>query len=223
MRIVLLSKRDSFSREAQDIARECFGSSLVIAEGAVGDPRPECLSQPGDYLISFLSPWIVTEEELARYDTAINFHPGTVDYPGIGCYNFALYDEAIEFGATCHHMLPKVDTGAVVLERRFAMRANHSVETLKLDTMNLMLGMFRDIAAVVGAGRELPRSPLHWTRKPFTHRDMEALKIIRLPADIGEVRRRIRATVYPGYPGPVLVHPSGRQTAVPMPKRAAYA
>ena len=118
MRIVLLSKTDRFSRAAQDYARGLW-PNVEIAGGAVGDPRPECLSRPGDYLISFLSPWIITADELARFDTAINFHPASTDYPGSGCYNFALYDNAPEYGATCHHMLPKVDTGLVIDERRF--------------------------------------------------------------------------------------------------------
>lgn len=222
MRQVLLTKTDRFSREAQAYATTLW-PSIEIAEGAVGDARPECLTRRGDLLISFLSPWIVTAEELARFPTAINFHPASTDYPGSGCYNFALYDEVTEYGATCHHMLPKVDTGRVVLERRFQIAASDTVETLKLATMETMLGMFRDVAAILAIEETLPQAPTHWTRKPYTFREMEALKVIEPTMPGEEISRRVRATVYPGYPGPVVRFPDGRCAAFPVPQRTAVA
>lgn len=222
MRIVLLSKTDRFSLAAQDYARALW-PHVEIADGSVGDPRPEALLTPGNVLISFLSPWIVTADELARFPVALNFHPASTDYPGSGCYNFALYDEAAEYGATCHHMLPKVDTGKVVLERRFPVLRDDTVETLKLSTMETMLGMFREIADTIAAGERLPEAPAHWTRKPYTFREMNALKVIDAMAEPKEIERRIRATVYPGYPGPVICYPDGETKPVPVPQRAALA
>lgn len=222
-RIVLLSKTDRFSRSAQRFARELFGDRLEIAEGAVGEDRPECLTRPGAFLISFLSPWIVTADELTRFDTAINFHPGPVEYPGTGCYNFALVEDAREYGAVCHHMLPKVDTGLVVLERRFPVAASETVETLKLATMTTMLEMFETIAATIATGDPLPAADTHWTRRAFTKREMDALKIIPASLSDEERSRRIRATVYPGYPGPVIVEADGSSVSVPVPQRAALA
>jgi methionyl-tRNA formyltransferase len=222
VRVVLLSKTDRFSREAQQIARSIW-PAVEVAEGKVGDPRPDVLSRPGDVLISFLSPWIVMAEELDRFATAINFHPASTDYPGSGCYNFALYDEVADYGATCHHMLAKVDTGAIILERRFPVDAEESVETLKLKTMDTMLAMFREIAELIRAGTPLPEAGVHWTRKPYTFREMEALKVIDHDMSEREVARRLRATVYPGFPGPVMRLPDGSTRPFPMPERAALA
>ncbi|HYD23848.1 MAG TPA: formyltransferase family protein [Croceibacterium sp.] len=220
--MVLLTKTDRFSREAQSVAQLAL-PHVEIAEGFVGDPRPASLSQAGGVLISFLSPWIVTADELARFPVAINFHPASVEYPGTGCYNFALYDEAPEYGAVCHHMLPKVDTGRVVLERRFPVAREDTVETLKLATMHTMLGMFREILGVVVRGEVLPSARTHWTRKPYTHREMEALKVLTDDMPSGEIARRVRATVYPGYPGPVMRHRDGSTTVMPVPDRPALA
>jgi methionyl-tRNA formyltransferase len=222
VRIVLLSKTDRFSREAQQIARGIW-PDVEIAEGRVGDSRPDALSQPGDVLISFLSPWIIKADELDRFKTAINFHPASTDYPGSGCYNFALYDHAAEYGATCHHMLPKVDTGAIILERRFPVRADDAVETLKLKTMDTMLAMFREIAELIRTRRPLPQADVHWTRRPYTFREMEALKIIEHDMSESEVARRLRATVYPGFPGPVFRLADGSTRSFPMPDRAPLA
>ena len=222
LRVVLLSKMDRFSRKAQEIARHIW-PDLEVAEGKVGDPNPDCLSHPGDVLISFLSPWIIKADELNRFATAINFHPASTDYPGSGCYNFALYEEAAEYGATCHHMLPKVDTGAIILERRFPVATDETVETLKLKTMETMLSMFGEVVQLIRSNEPLPRAAVHWTRKPYTFREMEALKVIDHTMSKTEVARRLRATVYPGFPGPFIRRPDGSVCPFPMPQRPPLA
>ena len=223
-RIILVAKGERFSREAQAIAERAFGADLATYTGAVGDPEPEALqTHRPEYLISFLSPWIFSKQILDRAGTAINFHPGSTDYPGIGCYNFALYEGAAEFGAVCHHMLAKVDTGDLIMERRFPVAPDESVETLKLRTMETMVGMFREIVASIAAGRPLPRADVHWTRRPFTRREMEALKVIRHDMPKDEIDRRVRATVYPGHPGPVMQLADGGTYAFPVPDRPPIA
>jgi methionyl-tRNA formyltransferase len=223
-RVILLAKQERFSREASAIAEAAFGADVATYTGAVGDPEPEALRTGSpEYLISFLSPWIVRKPSLDRAGTAINFHPGSTDYPGIGCYNFALYEGATEFGAVCHHMLAKVDTGELVMERRFPVLPEDSVETLKLRTMETMIDMFREIVALIAAGQPLPRADAHWTRRPFTRREMEALKVIEHDMPQDEIDRRVRATVYPGYPGPVMRLPGGGTYAFPVPDRPPIA
>jgi len=223
-RIILLAKQERFSREAQAIAEAAFGADVATYTGAVGDPEPEALEtgRP-DYLISFLSPWIVRKASLDRAGTAINFHPGSTDYPGIGCYNFALYEGATEFGAVCHHMLAKVDTGDLVMERRFPVLPTDTVETLKLRTMETMVGMFREVVKLIAAGKPLPRADVHWTRRPFTRREMEALKVIEEGMPQEEIDRRVRATVYPGYPGPAMRRADGSVYVFPVPDRPPIA
>ncbi|MBS0502256.1 MAG: hypothetical protein JSS55_00340 [Proteobacteria bacterium] len=219
--IVLLTKQEQFSSYATGIAQALF-PDIETFSGKVGDPMPARLGAGADVLISFLSPWIIPARVLDVCGTAINFHPGSVEYPGTGCYNFALYEGAAEFGATCHHMLPKVDTGLVIEERRFPVFAGDTVELLKLRTMATMLALFHDIACLIARGEPLPVAATHWTRRAFTRREMNALK--RLTDDMapGEIQRRIRATVYPGYDGPFWDRCSGIEV-VPVPQRAALA
>ncbi|HWT14101.1 MAG TPA: formyltransferase family protein [Allosphingosinicella sp.] len=223
-RVILLSKQDRFSREAADFARGLLGERLLVFTGQVGDPYPDLSGLgPADTLVSFLSPWIVRQEDLERVAVAINFHPASVDYPGIGCYNFALYDGAAEFGAVCHHMLAKVDTGLIVDERRFPLLPEDSVETLKLRTMETMVAMFRDLIALIARGEPLPLAGVHWTRRPYTRKQLHALKVITPDMDEAEVERRVRAVTYPGYPGAVLHRPDGTLHHYPVPDREPLA
>ena len=221
--IVLLAKTERFSDLARTVAQAIFGPALQTFQGVVGDPLPKPLAEARPrYLLSFLSPWIVPADLLDRSGTSLNFHPGSTDYPGIGCYNFALYEGAEEFGAVCHHMLPKVDTGVIVDERRFPVLAGDSVETLKLRTMVTMLAMFHDVASLIAAGRELPTAERQWSRRPFTRKEMNALREVTPDMRPEEVERRVRAMTYPGYPGP-SVEIGGRRFFCEVPQRPPLA
>ncbi|HEX8583740.1 MAG TPA: hypothetical protein VF680_04955 [Allosphingosinicella sp.] len=221
--IILLAKTEAFSQQARTIAEALFGDRLQSFLGTVGDPLPEEVAngRPA-FLLSFLSPWIVPGAVLDNAGVSINFHPASVDYPGIGCYNFALYDESPEFGAVCHHMLAKVDTGVVIEERRFPLFPSDSVETLKLRTMVTMVSMFHDVCTLIAAGSELPVSERQWTRAAFTRRQMNALKKIEPDMAADEIARRIRAGTYPGYPGPSVTI-AGHEFFYPVPDRPPLA
>lgn len=220
---ILLAKQDPFSRQAALVAEILFGDRLEVFDGTVGDPLPERLHEVRPKaLISFLSPWIVPQFLLDASEIAINFHPASTDYPGIGCYNFALYEDVAEYGAVCHHMLAKVDTGAIVEERRFPVFPQDTVESLKLRTMITMLAMFHDLGCLLASGRPLPVSTATWSRRPFTRKQMNELRRIDASMPPEEVARRVRAMTYPGYPGPSVT--LGDHTFfLPVPDRPPFA
>jgi methionyl-tRNA formyltransferase len=204
-RHLLLTKKDPWSDRAAALGGVLLGDGLAIRSGVNGAPFPDDIGDGRfDTVVSFISPWIVPRALLDRAAVAINFHPGSRDYPGIGCYNFALYEGAAEFGAVCHHMAEKVDTGALVAERRFPLGAAETVESLKLRTMVVMLALFHDIMTAISLGEALPRASATWSRAPFTRKQLNALTRITpdMPAD--EIARRVRATTYPRFPGPAV-------------------
>ena len=200
--IVLLTKKDAFSMQAIKLAKVFFGSDVTAISGDLGDPFPEgMLWNMRPSIISFLSPWIVPAKQLDGSALAINFHPASRNYPGIGCYNFALYENAEEYGATCHFMTEKVDTGAIIEERRFTVRPDETVESLKLRTMIVIIGLYHDVLSRLAAN-ELPQpSGLKWSRRPFTRKELNALTETTPDMPANEIARRVRATTYPGYPG----------------------
>ena len=69
----------------------------------------------GDYIICFRSYFIIPKSLLdSAKVAAINFHPGSVEYPGSGCLNWALYDNAKIYGVTAHMMNEKIDNGVII-------------------------------------------------------------------------------------------------------------
>lgn len=196
----LYTKQDEWSHKAAVLARMVLGDGVSVFQGAWGMPLPEPPAAAG-VILSFLSPWIIPRRLLDAAELAINFHPGPANYPGIGCYNFALYEEAATYGVVCHHMAPRVDTGGIVEERLFDVYSDDTVESLKLRSMVTMLALFHDVLQRIRAGgREFP-AVKDWTRRPFTRRELNALGEVSADMPAEEIRRRVRAMAYPGFPG----------------------
>ena len=166
--------------------------------GQWGDPLPDSIRDwQGEYIISYLSRWILPRSVIAQAKVAaINFHPAPPDYPGIGCNNFALYDGAEQYGTTCHHMDPKVDTGGTIRVRRFPVYESDTVESLLDRTYQHQYALFEEIIGLIAKGEMLPTCDESWARKPYTRKELNDLSIITWGMDEDEVARRIRATTF---------------------------
>jgi methionyl-tRNA formyltransferase len=182
---------------ALEFSREHF-ATVASCLGRWGDPLPGDIRRwEGDYIISYLSRWVVPADLLARArKAAVNFHPASPDYPGIGCNNFALYEGASEYGATCHHMAAKVDTGSIIAVKRFPVLPEDNVESLLKRTYEHQMALFFEIAALMAEGKELPVSGEKWTRPPFTR--VQFNELFRITPDMSkdEIARRVRAISY---------------------------
>lgn len=172
--------------------------NLTFCLGKWGDPLPEEIRKwEGDIIISYLSRWVVPEELLNRAKiAAINFHPASPEYPGIGCNNFALYENAQEYGVTCHHMARKVDTGRIIAVKRFPVYPEDDVDALLKRTYENQIALFFEIANLIAEGKELPVSKETWTRAPFSRKQFNELFVISPEMSEDEISRQIRAISY---------------------------
>lgn len=215
LRVLMFSKkRNVFCDYAEAVLRSNFKSEEFLSiRGGAGDLLDRELHwlRP-EYIISFVSPWIIPKELLDSAEkAAINFHPGPPAYPGTGCYNFALYEEAKKYGVTVHHMKEKVDSGEIIMTSYFDISPYESVETLKLKSMNHLLYCLEKIILLISEGQPLPVSGEIWKRRPFTRKEMlELFKIDPARHDQKEIERRIRAAEYPGTPG-AFIAAGGRE------------
>jgi len=196
--ILFLGKKQSEDcRQALEFCQRAF-ANVTAALGEWGEPFPEALrAWRGDYVVSYLSRWVVPSaliESASR--AAINFHPASPDYPGIGCTNFALYQNAPEYGVTCHHMAARVDTGAIIAVKRFPILAEDSVASLLERTYVHQLALFYEIMGLIVRDQPLPTSPEVWTRPPFSRSEFNQLGIITPDMNAAEIAARIRATSY---------------------------
>ena len=129
MEILFIAKKeDENSLKASEYLKNIFPKSIIVFGKRKEKFPNELMSWKGDYILSYLSPWIIPGSLLKNARKgAINWHPGPPKYPGIGCTNFAVYNQEKEFGITCHHMLEKVDTGEIICVDRFPVSKTDSV------------------------------------------------------------------------------------------------
>ena len=78
------------------------------------------ISKKYDYLISFLNRLYISSNIRRKIKiNSFNFHPGPPEYPGYGCYNFALLDKVNSYGSTIHIINNKFDNGEIVNIKKF--------------------------------------------------------------------------------------------------------
>jgi methionyl-tRNA formyltransferase len=127
---------------------------------------------------------------------AINFHPGSPEYPGIGCTNFAIYNGEKDYGVTCHYMKGSVDTGNIIAVKRFPIAKEDTVFGVTQHCYQLIETMFYEIMDCILQGNPLPVSTEQWKRKPYTRKELNELCYISPDMPAEEVERRIKATTY---------------------------
>ncbi len=206
MRIVILTKKEKFgAQEAIEYIKEKFGEVDVISGGKDDEFPIKLYDEHFDILISYISPWIVPKTVLGRTKQwNINFHPGPPEYPGIGCFNFALYESAKEFGVTAHLMESKVDTGRIIGVKRFPISSDETVLSLSLKTYTAQYSLFIDIVDFISCNNSLPTCLEDWKRKPTTRKELENLATIKSVMTHEEIAKIIRATYYPDKPAPFI-------------------
>jgi len=88
------------------------------------------ISKKYDYLISFLNSKYISKSVRKKIKiNSFNFHPGPPEYPGFGCYNFALLDKVNFYGSTIHIINDKFDNGKILNVNKFKI----SYEKLSLE------------------------------------------------------------------------------------------
>ncbi|PJZ70243.1 hypothetical protein CH373_12505 [Leptospira perolatii] len=198
MKILFVGKaNDKYAEQAARYLKQIFPDSLVVF-GLRGEKMPEFFETwQGDYVFSYLSPWIIPARLLqSAAKGAINWHPGSPEYPGIGCTNFAIYNGETEFGITCHYMNPAVDTGKIVEVKRFPILENDTVFSITEKCYALIINSFFRIVERIANHLILPESDEKWQRKPFTRKELDALCEIKPDMSAEEVEKRIKATTY---------------------------
>ena len=174
--------------------------------GEINDPFPKELNKTNyDLLISYLSPWIIPENILDKTKKwNINFHPGPPEYPGIGCFNFAIYNSEKKFGATAHIMEKSVDSGKIIGVERFDMSKIETVESLSIKTYDSLFKLYVFILSYCNHKKELPACKELWKRKPYKREELEKLAELNLTMSISEFTKRLKSTYYQGKPAPFI-------------------
>lgn len=100
------------------------------------------------------------------------------------------------------NMESKVDTGTIINYKYFPVMSTDTVYSLTIRTYSYLLTLFYEIMTMFwNLAEVIPHVEAKWTRKPYTHQELEELCYITQDMSQEEIERRIRATTYPNQPG----------------------
>lgn len=149
-------------------------------------------------LIAFVTPEIVSGDDLARLGYgAFNFHPGPPAYPGWAPSHFALYERAVEFGATVHVMAERVDAGPIIAVARFKIPSGISALGLEGLAYAHLAQLFWRMAKSLATDPDPPPTlAIPWGGRKYSRRAYRA--ICDIPLDIAKDELDRRLSVFGG-------------------------
>ena len=178
---------------------------LDIFLSKIGKKIPDKLKKKKyDFIISYLSAWVLDQNVLnnTKY-LNINFHPGPPKYPGIGCFNFAIFNNEKTYGATMHEMKKKVDSGKIIKKIKFNINKLNLIQLIER-TYEKMFKLLKKEMPKILAKKKLNFSKNKWSRKAYTRKDFNNFCKIDLKMKPDQLIRKIKAISHPDYPDPII-------------------
>ena len=154
-----------------------------------------------DFLISFLNPAYINKSIRNKIKkNSYNFHPGPPEYPGFGCYNFALLNKTKFYGSTIHVIDDKLDSGEIVNVKKFKISyKNISLEKLISKTHKNLLNQGRKfILDLINKNIEF-KTKFRWSKKAYTKKQFEKARQIKINDSKSEILNKIKAFSYKNY------------------------
>tara|TARA_B110000503_G_C7087953_1_gene388163 strand:+ start:350 stop:1063 length:714 start_codon:yes stop_codon:yes gene_type:complete len=194
---------------------QCDFDLTFVKSEQRGERLPEdILRWEGEYIISFRSLYVLPKALLDRAKiAAINFHPAPPEYPGSGCINFAIYDEAEDYGVTAHVMNELVDNGTILEVRRFPITPSDNLSTVLRRTHSELFNLCSDfISGIYSIDAKFIENKLKTSENESWHgearllKELDELQKVELNISEDELRRVVRATHMEGYPTMIELH-----------------
>lgn len=193
---ILLLAGDAERPVLAEALRRAEPGLRVVAAASVRD-LPDDLDSAR--LVAFVFPEIVPAGVLQRLGYgAYNFHPGPPEYPGWVPAAFALYDGAVQFGATLHEVTERVDSGTICDVEAFAVPPECDLQGLESLAYTACLRLFERWAEALASPLHPPRLPLHWGTRKCTRKLFAEMS--RIPEGASEEERRRRARAFGSRP-----------------------
>ncbi len=201
--LILLRKKDPFCKK--------FLKSIKLYSKKVKvfwtDHNTKKLSakRKYDFIISYRSSIILKPKDISLASiAAINLHPGPPKYRGIGCLNYALYNNEKKYGFTIHLMSKKIDYGEILFVKYFLIKKNDSVASLLLKTHKQCIAyskvFFRNIlsdARKIETYKEQFKKE-KWSKIIKNKKQLDEFYRIR-NFNLREVNKKIRSTNYANF------------------------
>ena len=201
LKVLFLGKKnDKYTEIASKICMEKFKFSKIFLASRHDKIDKSVINWKGDIIISYLFPKLIKKKLLLNTKLMpINFHPGPPKYPGIGCTNYAIYNNDKYYGVTSHIMNEKFDSGDILQVTRFSLHREESLYSL---TQRAYIYLFEMYLGIVNKlkNNQLPEinKEENWNGKAKTRKQFEKFLSLNQNMKQEEIKKRIIATTWPG-------------------------
>ena len=127
--------KEKYSERILLFLKKYFSKVDVVWSKTYKEKIPKKLKLHYDYIFTFRSYLILKKMTIKKAKiAAINFHPGTTKYRGVGCANYAIYERSKFYGVTAHLIETKIDSGKIIDEVKFKISKKISLKALLTKT-----------------------------------------------------------------------------------------
>jgi methionyl-tRNA formyltransferase len=156
-------------------------------------------NQKFEFIFCFRSFYILKKKLIDQSKFgAINFHPGTPKYRGIGAVNFAIYQKSKSYGSTAHFINEKIDNGKIIDVCEFKINKSHNIEKILNKTYLLMfkqaIRVFKNILQNKNYYLSKKKTKFKWSKKLYTSSDLNKLYEINLSKCKLDLTKLLNAT-----------------------------
>ena len=178
-----------------------------FASSKIGEKLPKKLLKLNyDYIFCFRSFYILKNNILKNVKkAAINFHPGPPEYRGIGCVNYALYENSKFYGCTAHYINKKIDNGEIIKVKKFKISKKNTILEVLTKTYKEMFKMAITIVKNIIKNPNylesqiLKNKDLKWSNKVKKYKDLNNFYNISKTIGKREFLNKIRVTNTPKF------------------------
>ncbi len=119
--LFICRKNDFWSLKIQHILKKKFSNVTIFYSKSYNEKLDSKIKKwRGDYILSFRSLLILPNSIIKNAKiAAINFHPGPPEYRGVGCLNYAIFNNENYYGVTAHIINQKIDFGQILKVFRY--------------------------------------------------------------------------------------------------------
>ena len=159
------------------------------------------LSLNYDFIFCFRSFCILKKNILKKVNKAsINFHGGPPEYRGVGCINYALYENSKFYGCTAHLINDKVDNGKIIDIKKFYIDKKDSISDVLTKTNKIMFSLAISTIKNIKKNPDflenqiLKNKDIKWSKKIKKRKDLNNFYQINKNIKKNDFLNKIRAT-----------------------------
>tara|TARA_B100000989_G_C19527992_1_gene467967 strand:- start:1186 stop:1869 length:684 start_codon:yes stop_codon:yes gene_type:complete len=210
--LLICRYKDKFSLKLYKDLKNNFKSVKIFYSKKYNEKiTKKILNWEGDYIFSFRSLLILPDFIIKNAKVAaINFHPGPPKYRGVGCLNYALYNDEDYYGVTAHLMKNKIDYGKIIKSNRFKIPSGNLDKILEL-THNKLYTLSKEIIYKIKNNKDFIHNSIKsnnekWSKKIKTKSQLDKFYIINKSISKKKLNIKLRATITKKYKPYLKIH-----------------